>query len=62
MAKEKEIPLKIELLSDGEDSEFRIHSNKEIQLIRAALREPDHSRHFTTTMKMISHHDLAAWS
>lgn len=33
MAKEKEIPLKIELLSDGEDSQFRIHSNKEIQSI-----------------------------
>jgi len=33
VAKEKEIPLKIELLSDGEDSEFRIHSNKEIHSI-----------------------------
>ncbi len=33
MAKEKEIPLKIELISDGEDSEFRLHSNKEIQSI-----------------------------
>lgn len=33
MAKEKDIPLKIELISDGEDSEFRIHSNKEIQSI-----------------------------
>jgi c-di-GMP-binding flagellar brake protein YcgR len=33
MVKEKEIPLKIELLSDGEGSEFRIHSKKEIQSI-----------------------------
>ncbi len=33
MTKEKEIPLKIELISDGEDSEFRIHSIKEIQSI-----------------------------
>jgi c-di-GMP-binding flagellar brake protein YcgR len=33
MAKEKEIPLKIELLSDDEQSEFHIQSKKEIQSI-----------------------------
>lgn len=33
MVKEREIPLKIELLSDGESNEFRIHSKKEIQSI-----------------------------
>ncbi|MDP1636497.1 MAG: flagellar brake protein [Candidatus Nitrotoga sp.] len=33
MTTKKDIPLKIELLSDGEDSEFRIHSSKEIQSI-----------------------------
>ncbi|CAH1387769.1 flagellar brake protein [Candidatus Nitrotoga sp. M5] len=37
MAKEKEIPLKIELLSDGEKNEFRIHSKKEIQSILRAI-------------------------
>jgi c-di-GMP-binding flagellar brake protein YcgR len=39
MAREKEIPLKIELISDGEDSEFRIHSKKEIQsILRGIVR------------------------
>ncbi len=39
MAKEKDIPLKIELISNGEDSEFRIHSNKEIQsILRGIVR------------------------
>lgn len=39
MDKEKDIPLKIELLSDGEESEFIIHSNKEIQsVIRGIAR------------------------
>lgn len=33
MAKEREIPLKIELLSNDEQSEFHIHSKREIQSI-----------------------------
>jgi len=33
MIKQKDVPLKIELFSDGEDSRFRVHSEKEIQLI-----------------------------
>jgi c-di-GMP-binding flagellar brake protein YcgR len=39
MAKEKEIPLKIELLSDDEQSEFHIQSKKEIQsILRGILK------------------------
>ncbi|MEO6422570.1 MAG: flagellar regulator YcgR PilZN domain-containing protein, partial [Candidatus Nitrotoga sp.] len=37
MATEKDIPLKIELFSDDADSEFRIHSNKEIQSILRSI-------------------------
>lgn len=39
MVKEKEIPLKIEVFSDGEDSDFLIHSKSEIQHILQAICE-----------------------
>jgi c-di-GMP-binding flagellar brake protein YcgR len=39
MVKEKEIPLKIEVFSKNEDSEFLIHSKKEIQNILQTILE-----------------------
>lgn len=39
MNRKKDIPLKIELLSDGEDSQFRVHSAKEIQLILRGIAQ-----------------------
>jgi c-di-GMP-binding flagellar brake protein YcgR len=39
MAKEKEIPLKIEVFSNNEDNEFVIHSKKEIQNILRTIFE-----------------------
>lgn len=39
MVKEKEIPLKIEVFSNGEDAEFLIHSPNEIQNILQTIRE-----------------------
>ena len=67
MAKEKEIPLKIELLSDGEDSEFRIHSNKEIQSILrgiartrslAALYYDDENDFIMTSLLGVDEHNV----
>jgi c-di-GMP-binding flagellar brake protein YcgR len=37
MVKEKEVPLKIEVFSDGEDDDFLIHSKPEIQSILQAI-------------------------
>ena len=39
MVKEKEIPLKIEVFSNNEDSEFLIHSKHEIKHILQAINE-----------------------
>jgi c-di-GMP-binding flagellar brake protein YcgR len=39
MVKEKEIPLKIEVFSNNEDSEFLIHSRKEVQNILQTILE-----------------------
>jgi flagellar brake protein len=39
MIKRKDVPLKIELFSDGEDSKFRVHSEKEIQLILRGIAQ-----------------------
>lgn len=67
MVKEREIPLKIELLSDGESSEFRIHSKKEIQSILrgiartgalAALYYDDENDFILTTLLGVDEHNI----
>ena len=59
MSKHNEVPLKIELLSSGEDSQFRIRSKREIQSIlkgiaregtRAALYYDDENDYVLTAM------------
>src|SRR5690242_3693798 len=41
MTKSNEVPLKIELFSDGEDSQFRLHSKREILSILNAIAKEE---------------------
>ena len=67
MIKEKEVSLKIEVLSRGEDSGFLIHSKKEIQLIlhriaqqgtRAALYYDEGNDFILTTLLGVDEHGV----
>ena len=67
MIRKREVPLKIELLADGEDSQFSIHSKREIQSIlngivregsRAALYYDDGNDFILTTALKISEQGL----
>jgi c-di-GMP-binding flagellar brake protein YcgR len=63
MSKNREVPLKIELFSDGEDSQFRVRSKREIQSIlnglaqdnlRAALYYDEGNDYILTTVLKVN--------